>query len=161
MVRPRETSLVAQTVKRLPAMQETWVQSLGQEDTLEKEMATHSSTLAWKIPWTEGLCRLQSLGSQRVGHNLTTGQQRRMRAECREWVHALKREAPGTPSLLQPHEDPREVLVIYEPGNGLSSDTKHAVTLILDLLVFKTVRNKFMLFISLWNSVIAAQTELT
>ena len=47
------TSLVAQRVKHLPAMQETWVRSLGQEDPLEKEMATHSSILAWKIPWTE------------------------------------------------------------------------------------------------------------
>ena len=56
-------------VKRLQAMQETWVQSLGQEDPLEKEMATHSSTLAWKIPWTEEPGRLQSMGSQRVGHN--------------------------------------------------------------------------------------------
>ena len=55
-------SLVAQTVKRLPAMQETWVQSLGQEDPLEKEMATHSCILAWKIPWTEEPCRLQSTG---------------------------------------------------------------------------------------------------
>ena len=53
-------------VKRLPAMQETWVRSLGQEDPLEKEMATHSSTLAWKIPWTEEPGRLQSMGSQRV-----------------------------------------------------------------------------------------------
>ena len=60
-------SLVAQTVKRLPAMQETWVLSLGREDTLEKEMATHYSTLAWKIPWTEEPGRLQSMGSQRVG----------------------------------------------------------------------------------------------
>ena len=60
---------VAQTVKRLPAMQETWVRSLGWEDTLEKEMATHSSTLAWKIPWTEKLGRLQFLGSQRVRHD--------------------------------------------------------------------------------------------
>ena len=48
-------SLVAQTVKRLPAVRETWVRSLGWEDPLEKEMATHSSTLAWKIPWTEEL----------------------------------------------------------------------------------------------------------
>ena len=64
-----ETSLVAQRVKRLPAMWETWVRSLGQEDPLEKEMATHSSTLAWKIPWTEEPGRLQSMGSQRVGHN--------------------------------------------------------------------------------------------
>ena len=63
------TSLVAQSVKRLPMMQETWVQSLGQEDLLEKEMATHSSILAWKIPWTEEPDRLQSMGSQRVGHD--------------------------------------------------------------------------------------------
>ena len=56
------TSLVAQTVKRLPTVQETWVQSLGQEDLLEKEMATHSSILAWKIPWTEDPGRLQSRG---------------------------------------------------------------------------------------------------
>ena len=56
------TSLVAQTVKHLPTMQETQVQSLGREDPLEKEMATHSSTLAWKIPWTEKPGRLQSMG---------------------------------------------------------------------------------------------------
>ena len=59
-------SLVAQKVKRLPAMQETWVQSLGQEDPLEKEMEIHSSTLAWKIPWTKEPGRLQSVGPQRV-----------------------------------------------------------------------------------------------
>ena len=63
------TSLVAQTVKHLPTMRETWVQSLAQEDLLEKEMALHSSTLAWKIPWTEEPGRLQSMGLQRVGHN--------------------------------------------------------------------------------------------
>ena len=62
-------SLVAQMVKRLPAMPETHVQSLGWEDPLEKEMATHSSTLAWKIPWTVEPGRLQSMGSQRVGHD--------------------------------------------------------------------------------------------
>ena len=56
-------------VKNLPAMQETWVRSLGREDPLEKEMATHSSVLAWKIPWTENPGRLQSIGSQRVGHD--------------------------------------------------------------------------------------------
>ena len=61
--------MVAQTVKSLPAMQEAWVQSLGREDPLEKEMATHSSTLAWKIPWMEEPDRLQSTGSQRVGHD--------------------------------------------------------------------------------------------
>ena len=60
---------MAQTVKHLPTMWETRVLSLGQEDRLEKEMATHSSTLAWKIPWTEGPGGLQSTGSQRVGHS--------------------------------------------------------------------------------------------
>ena len=62
-------------VKKLPAKQEMWVWSLGQEDLLEKEMATHSSILAWKIPWTEELGRLQSPGSQRVRHKL------------RDWAH--------------------------------------------------------------------------
>ena len=56
-------------VKRLPAMRETQVQSLGQEDPLEKEMATHASTLAWKVPWMEETGRLQSMGLQRVGHD--------------------------------------------------------------------------------------------
>ena len=64
-----ETSLVAQTVKRLPTMQETWVRTLGQEDPLAKEMATHSSTLAWKIPWMGEPGRLQSMRLQRVGHD--------------------------------------------------------------------------------------------
>ena len=62
-------SQVAQMVKHLPAMRETWVRPLGQEDPLKKETATLSSTLAWKIPWTEEPGRLQSTGSQRVGHN--------------------------------------------------------------------------------------------
>ena len=62
-------SLVAQTVKHLPTVWETWVRSLGQEDALGKEMATHSSTLAWKIPWVEEHSMLQSMGSQRVGHD--------------------------------------------------------------------------------------------
>ena len=67
-----QASLVVQTVKRLPAMRETWVRSLGREDPLEKEVAIHSSTLAWKIPWTEEPDRLQSMGSQRVGHDWAT-----------------------------------------------------------------------------------------
>ena len=61
--------LVVQTVKRLPTMWETQIRSLGWEDPLEMEMATHSSTVAWKIPWTEEPGRLQSMGFQRVGHN--------------------------------------------------------------------------------------------
>ena len=63
------TSLVAQMVKRLSTMRETWVRSLGREDPLEKEMAIYSSTIAWKIPWTEEPGRVQSMGSQRVRHN--------------------------------------------------------------------------------------------
>ena len=59
-------------VKPLPTMPETWVRSLGQEDPLEKEMATYSSILAWKIPWMEELGGLQSIGSQRVGHDCAT-----------------------------------------------------------------------------------------
>ena len=65
----KKASLVAQRIKRLPAMQETRVQSLGWEDPLEKEMVTYSSTLAWKILWMEEPGRLQSMGSQRVGHD--------------------------------------------------------------------------------------------
>ena len=61
--------LVAQRLKRLPGMRESRVRSLGREDPLEKEMATHSSTLAWRIPWREEPGRLQSMGSQRVGHD--------------------------------------------------------------------------------------------
>ena len=62
---------MVKTVKRLSAMWETWVQSPGWEGPLEKEMATHSSTLAWKIPWTEEPGQLQSMGSQRVGHDFS------------------------------------------------------------------------------------------
>ena len=62
-------SLVALMVKNLPAMQETQVQSLGQEDPLEEAMATYSSILAWRIPWTEELGRLQSMESQKVRHH--------------------------------------------------------------------------------------------
>ena len=69
---PDWASLVAQSVKNLPAMQETRVLSLGREDPLEKEMAAHSSILVWKISWTEEPGGLQSMGSQRVGHNLVT-----------------------------------------------------------------------------------------
>ena len=65
-------SLVAQTIKSLPTMQETRVQSLGWEDLLEKELTTHSSILAWKIPWMEELGRLQYIGSQRVRHDWVT-----------------------------------------------------------------------------------------
>ena len=65
----KRASLVAQRLKHLPPVRETWVRSLGREDPLEKEMAIHSSILAWRIPWMEKPSRLQSRGSQRVGHD--------------------------------------------------------------------------------------------
>ena len=67
---------MAQLVKNLPAMRETWVRSLGWEDPLEKGKATHSSILALRIPWTEEPGMLQSVGSERVGHDRATGQAR-------------------------------------------------------------------------------------
>ena len=63
------TPMVAQTVKNVPAVQETWVQSLGQEDPLERGMANHSSILVWRIPWTEEPSGLQVMGSQTVRHD--------------------------------------------------------------------------------------------
>ena len=69
LVTELRASLVVQRLKRLPTMRETQVQSLGWEDLLEKEMGTHSSTLAWKIPWMEEPGSLQSIGSQRVRHD--------------------------------------------------------------------------------------------
>ena len=69
MIKSTGTSLVAQMVKNPLAMQETWAPSLGQKDPLEEEMATHSSILAWKIPWTEEPGGLQFMGSQRVRHD--------------------------------------------------------------------------------------------
>ena len=63
------SSLVSQMIENLPVIQETWVQSRGQEDPLKKGMATHTSVVAWRIPWTEEPGRLQSMGSKRVGHD--------------------------------------------------------------------------------------------
>ena len=76
-----KASLVDQTVKRLPTMWQTLVRSLGREDPLEKEMATHSSTLAWEIPWTEERGRLQSMESQRVRHDFTITLSRLLRPD--------------------------------------------------------------------------------
>ena len=89
---------MAQRLKRLPGMRKTWVQSLGQEDPLEKEMATHSSTLACRIPWREEPGRLQSMGPQRVNtterlhfnFHLTAGKSRPDRCSCLEPIHDFK-----------------------------------------------------------------------
>ena len=105
-------SLVAQMVKNLPAMQETWVQTLGREDPLEKEMATYSSILPWRIPWTEEPGRLQSMGSQRVGHNWVTNTHSRVSVcththtqayskDHHVWVGLLRNVRRGTsPSMI-------------------------------------------------------------
>ena len=74
MTEATQHALVAQKVKKMPAMRETWVRSLGWENPLEKGMATHSSILGWEIPWTEDPGRLPSTGSQRVRYNLATKQ---------------------------------------------------------------------------------------
>ena len=74
-------SLVAQMVKILPAIQEIWVRSLGWEDPLEKEMAIHSSILAWRIPWTKEPNRLQSMGLQRVEHDRVTSLSKVMKTD--------------------------------------------------------------------------------
>ena len=85
------TSLVAPMVKRLSTMRETWVWSLGRENPLEKEMAIHSSAIAWKIPWTEEPDRLQSMGSQRVRHDWATSLILAMNTPCSFceecWLH--------------------------------------------------------------------------
>ena len=80
-------SLMVQMVKNLPAMQETWVWPLGREDPLEEGMATHSSILAWRIPWTEEPCGLQSIGSQRVGQDLSNLACTSMHITCHLWLN--------------------------------------------------------------------------
>ena len=86
----KNSCLMAQMVKSLSAMHGTQVQSLGQEDPLEKGMLTHSSILAWRIPWTEEPGRLQSLGSQRVGHNWTS------KTHKKEWTFATCNNTKGS-----------------------------------------------------------------
>ena len=97
------SSLVAQRLKCLPGMWETWVWSLGQEDPLEKEMATHSSALAWRIPWREEPGTLQSMGSQRVGHDWATSFS--LSLYIRNWISTLQAdslpsEPPGKPKVF-------------------------------------------------------------
>ena len=88
-------SLLAQMVRNLPAMQKTQVQSLGREDPMEKGMVTHSSILAWRIPWTEEPSRLQSMGSQRIGHDWVIFTSLHFREIVKDWgawhsaVHGL------------------------------------------------------------------------
>ena len=89
-----QASLVAQRLKRLPAMRETWARSLGREGPLEKEMATHSSILAWRIPWTEEPGGLQSTGLQRVGHDWATSFSINNQTAHHIWGTGMKKENP-------------------------------------------------------------------
>ena len=115
-------SLVAQTVKRLSTMWETRVRSLGWEDPLEKEMAIHSSTIAWKIPWTEEPGRLQSMGSQRVGHDWVTS---------RSW----RKKWQPTPEFLPGKSHGQRNLVGYSPWDHKELDmTEQLHTWLLLLL---------------------------
>ena len=95
-----KSSLVAQTVKNLPAMKETWIQSLGQEDALEKGMSTHSSILAWRIPSIEELAGLRSMGSWRVRHDWALSTPTEERA-WRPWRQSLKRYIQGMLGYLR------------------------------------------------------------
>ena len=128
---------MAQTVERLPAMWETWVPSLGQEDPLEKEMATHSSTLAWKIPWLEEPGGLQSMGSQRVGRlsNFTSLHFSGKEPACQGRRHKRhgfdpcvskipwRRAQQPTPAFLPGESHGQRSLVGYSPRGHKESDT--------------------------------------
>ena len=119
--RSLRTFLVAQPVKRLPAMLETRVRSLGREDLLEKEMVTHPSILAWKILWTENPGRLQSMGSQRAGHDWVTSL-RSWGGSLYGWILMLLWKRPHrAPQPLQPWEDTaRRQLSIYQESKSRS-----------------------------------------
>ena len=105
-------ALVAQRVKHLPAMQEIWVWSLGQEDPLEKETATHSSILAWRIPWTEKPVRLQSMGSQRVGHDWVTS------LHFTHWVQDFPSGSDGKASVYNAGDPGSSSGLGRSPGEG-------------------------------------------
>ena len=128
-----ETSLVAQTVKRLPTTWETWVRSLGREDPLEKEMATHSSTLAWKIPWMEEPGNLQSVGLQRVGHNWATSPHLwRWNLHKSTWS---SHRYTYIPSLLNPSPTSHPILPSrFSQNTGLSSLLNRANSHLLSVL---------------------------
>ena len=111
---------MAQLVKNLPAMRETWVRSLGWEDPLEKEMAICSSTIAWKIPWTEEPGRLQSMGSQGVRSNLAT---EHARVRARAHTHTHTHTHPYTHTHIHTPERKKERK--FEIKSGLNSLRYH------------------------------------
>ena len=143
-------SLVAQRLKCLPAMWETWVRSLGREDPLEKEMATHSSTLAWRIPWTEEPGGLQSTGSQRVRHiwatsislSFSLGVQTIICLQCRRpefnpWAQKIpwRREWQPTPVFLLGEFHGQRILAGFSPWGCKETDVTERLTLWLEFKI--------------------------
>ena len=123
---------------RLPAMRETWVWSLGGEDPMEKEMATHSSILAWKIPWTEEPGGLQSMGSQRVGHDWTTSLSKEtkigLKIYCTWPCHQNKNQFPPQVSLS--HQEASISLLSFSIRG--QTDWKHSHRKLTNLLTWTT-----------------------
>ena len=139
-------SAVVQTVKNLPAMQETWVPSLGQEDPLEKGMATHSSILAWRIPWTEELGRLQSMGSQRVVHDWATNTHTHTKAGPKEATQlCLVGDAQWAREWSQ-----RQLSSLIPGTVPLPSTLSHSLKLPVN---FHSNRNRHCLSINIFNSI--------
>ena len=129
-------SLVAQRLKCLPAMWETWVQSLGQEDPLEKEMATHSSILSWRIPWMEELDGLQSIALQRAGHNwsnlaCTHAQQILLSTQ---YVYHLKRFIKSSPWLREVYDLIRERILSSSMVSRRDVSPNHPWVLVSSLI---------------------------
>ena len=116
-----QTSLVAQTVKHLPAVWEPWVRSQGWENPLEKEMATHSSTLAWKIPWTEESGGLQSQGSQKVRHDWATSLSSHVQLFC----DPVDCSPPGSCPWDFPGENTEQVAISCSRGSSWPRDWTH------------------------------------
>ena len=112
------TSLVAQMVKHLSTMWKTQVRSLGWEDPLEKEMAIHSRTIAWKIPWTEEPGRLQPMGLQRVGHDWATSLPLCFRGKC---VPEHRKGRSHSPGISSEGREQREWKSLNAPGHASNS----------------------------------------
>ena len=133
-------SLVAPRLKHLPAMQETRVRSLSWDDPLEKEMATHSSILAWRIPWTEEPGRLQSMGSQRVGHDWATSLSLSL---VIQWIHIRTAKGLGRGKAKT---TTKNVLAIWDPLRLLMSfrmhfpiSTKSATGVLTDCWIYRSL----------------------
>ena len=149
-------SLVVQMVKHLAAMWKTWVWSLDQEDPLEKEMATHSSTLAWKIPWTEESGRLQSMGSQRTGHDWEPS------LSLYKYLHISdslghENSLAWFPFLWMPM--PFTVYLELCPGSKLTCHWYSEPTLVIEIILSLTWLHKNTRLLFFWNQKIDCECE--